>query len=246
MNQLDPVIACLNRLEDDNRRMKQIGATALALLALALFAAMVWQQDPDTVAVQNVVRNQGLELTSAEGKVVAALRAEGGVNAGEPQQGPDTSYRSVITRPLDGPRGKVGQGDLTEFDALSDEMNRFLAAGHAPLFVDLVIDQKRYERGENRFVIAGPEVSAATRGERSQVADEGPYRAVVTRPLVPPTWRAGDTGYRDFPAVTDALNQLEAEGYQPFHIQLYTDPMTEEERRRFPPYKRLLILARRP
>jgi hypothetical protein len=58
MDQQDAVIAHLDR------RMKQIGATALGMLALGLFAAMV-VQDPDTVPVQNIVRTQRLELVNA-------------------------------------------------------------------------------------------------------------------------------------------------------------------------------------
>ena len=72
MDQQDAVIAHLHRLD---RRMKRIGATAVGLMALALFTAMAWQQDPQTVAVQNVVRAQRLELTNAEGEVVAVLSA---------------------------------------------------------------------------------------------------------------------------------------------------------------------------
>ena len=71
MDQQDAVVAHLNRLD---RRMTRIGGAALGLLAVGLFAAMGFQ-DPETVAVQNIVRTQRLELTNAEGKVVAVLTA---------------------------------------------------------------------------------------------------------------------------------------------------------------------------
>ena len=69
---MDQQVAVIAHLD---RRMKQICATALGLLAVGLLAAMTWPQDPETVTVQNVVRAQRLELTNEKGEVVAVLQA---------------------------------------------------------------------------------------------------------------------------------------------------------------------------
>ena len=47
MTHMNPLIAPARRLA---RQIKRLGATAARLLALGLFAAMTWQQDPETVA----------------------------------------------------------------------------------------------------------------------------------------------------------------------------------------------------
>ena len=71
MDNQDAVVAHLNRLD---RRITRIGAAVLGLLAVGLFVAMAFQ-DPETVAVQDIVRTQRLELSNAEGKTVAVLAA---------------------------------------------------------------------------------------------------------------------------------------------------------------------------
>lgn len=71
MERQDAIVAYRYRLD---RRVTRIGAAVLGLLAVGLFAGMV-SQDPETVAVQNVVRTQRLELTNADGQVVAVLAA---------------------------------------------------------------------------------------------------------------------------------------------------------------------------
>ena len=150
-------------------------------------------------------------------------------------------YRSVITKPLFGPAWKVGQRGLTDFDALSEALNQMHAEGYAPTLFDVFVDFQRYEQGQNRFLIGG---AATPPDENQALGQEQPYRAVLTRSILGPSWKAGQEGYLAFPAVTAALNQLHSEGYEPFHMELYRDPLPRAQRVN-PPMNRLLILARR-
>ena len=101
MDQQDAVVACLHRLEADNRWMKRIGATALGILALGLLAAMAGKQDPESVAVQRVLRTERIELTNRRGEVVALLQ---GVAAVDPSSDelPVTAYHGNGRRAWEG------------------------------------------------------------------------------------------------------------------------------------------------
>ena len=151
-------------------------------------------------------------------------------------------YGSQSSRPMYAPGWKSGDGRLTEFDVLSDALNQFHAEGRTPKFYDFLVDYRKTEYGQNRFLISGPEMSPAP----AQAAqDDRPYRAVLTRTIFGPSWKAGQKGYLAFPEVTDALNQLHREGYEPIHMELYTEPMPESRRVKYPPMNRLLVIARR-
>ena len=153
---------------------------------------------------------------------------------------PAGPYRSVITKPLFGPTWKVGTRGLTEFPALSEALNQMLAEGFEPTLFDVFVDFQRFDHGQNRFLIGG----ATTTGEENPLGQEQPYRAVLTRSILGPAWKTRQESYLAFPAVTTALNQLHSEGYEPFHMELYRDPLPRSQRVN-PPMNRLLILARR-
>lgn len=165
---------------------------------------------------------------------VAALLLLG--HALRQEQAPEP-YRSVITVPVFGPVYKSGQGRYADFDVLTDSLNQMRGEGYVPTMLEVFVDYQRFDYGQNRFLIGGRAVDQG----RGPV---GEFRAVLTRPIIGPSWRAGQKGYGEFPAVTDALNQLVDEGYEPVHMELYADPVPGA-RRRNPPLNRLLIVARR-
>jgi antitoxin component YwqK of YwqJK toxin-antitoxin module len=78
----DAVLAVLKRLEADNRMMKRVGGSVLAVLLVLMCAAAFAPQGqgnqqgkPDPKAIQDIVRTRRLELADARGAVVAVLHA---------------------------------------------------------------------------------------------------------------------------------------------------------------------------
>ena len=109
MDEQDAIVAHLNRLD---RRITRIGGTTLGLLALGLFAAMAFQ-DPETVSVQNIVRTQRLELTNANGEVVAIL------TGAEQEEGVVTAYYDNGVKMWQVPvRNNVYEGKYVRWDQL--------------------------------------------------------------------------------------------------------------------------------
>ncbi len=74
----DVVLAVLNRLETENRRLKRVLTAVLSLFVVLTCTAMVWQdknKKKKEPVIQNLLRTRRLELANANGRVVAVLQA---------------------------------------------------------------------------------------------------------------------------------------------------------------------------
>jgi len=81
MSSDDAILTLLQEVHAENRRLQRAALVLLALLAITLLPGWIFQDpEPNLIPVQQALKTGRLELTNAQGKVVAVLQAVDGKN----------------------------------------------------------------------------------------------------------------------------------------------------------------------